>query len=402
MLPQRIRRFLTAGCLVFSCAAAMRLFAQTRPGYVGDANCVACHTAEGASYLHTAHHLTSSMASKTSVLGSFDPDSNKVTIVAPDPTSPDPALYFVMQSDGGTLTETVYTGFPPDLQHRTERIDLVTGSGKRGQTYLYWEGNRLFELPISFWTDGRQWVNSPGFLNGTADFARPINPGCLECHATSIQPLSTDPNTNRYNRSSFVPGIACETCHGPGASHAQLHTASFTPLKTMPDGQDELIVNPAKLSRERQVELCAYCHNGIQREAMLPAFSYIPGKLLADFYKPLDTAQAEHPDVHGHQVALLERSRCFQSSATMTCSTCHNTHEPEQAAASFSSRCLTCHAWQACKTASAIGPSAKSRCIECHMPLEPTSAIVSQTGDKELHATMRNHWIKIYPGPSAP
>lgn len=393
MLRQRIR-FPFALCLVV-CGwfAAAPLSAQSRPGYAGDESCVSCHAAEAASYLHTAHHATSSLASKTSILGSFATGFNKVTITAPTVDSADPALYFLMESRDGRFTESAFTGFAPDLEHRTESIDLVTGSGKRGQTYLFWEGDRLFELPISFWTDGHQWVNSPGFLNGTADFARPINPGCLECHATSIQPLSADPNTNRYDRASFMPGIACETCHGPGAAHVQAHQTAFSRLKPI---AEEEIINPRKLSRERQVELCAYCHNGIQREPLAPAFSYMPGKPLADFYRPLDTVQAEHPDVHGHQVALLERSKCFQASSTMTCSTCHNTHENGPTAAAYSAKCLVCHTVQACKTAVAIGQTAKNRCIECHMPVEPTSAIVAQTGDRELHATMRNHWIKIY------
>ncbi len=394
----RCRTLLPRGFRLFWVASLVMMWprseAQARPGYAGDESCFACHSTQSATYLHTAHHKTSSVASRASVLGSFAPGFDQVTIVAPDTASADPALYFLMESKDGKLTESALTGFTPDLQRRTESIDLVTGSGKRGQTYLYWQGDRLFELPISYWTDGRQWVNSPGFLNGTADFSRPINPGCLECHATFIQPLSSDPATNRYDRATFVPGIACETCHGPGAAHAQLHDAALNRMKPM---AEENIINPRKLTRDRQVELCAYCHNGIQREPLAPAFSYVPGKPLAAFFKPLDDAQAEHPDVHGHQVGLLERSKCFQSSATMSCSTCHNTHEPEQTAASYSARCLTCHTWQGCKTARSIGTASKSRCIECHMPVEATGTIVSETGDRKLHATMRNHWIKIYP-----
>ena len=28
---------------------------------------------------------------------------------------------------------------------RSERIDIVVGSGVRGQTYLFWRGNQLYE-----------------------------------------------------------------------------------------------------------------------------------------------------------------------------------------------------------------------------------------------------------------
>jgi hypothetical protein len=33
---------------------------------------------------------------------------------------------------------------------RTERFDLVVGSGKIGQTYLYWRDGILYELPVSW------------------------------------------------------------------------------------------------------------------------------------------------------------------------------------------------------------------------------------------------------------
>jgi hypothetical protein len=365
-----------------------------RPGYVGDAACLPCHQQQSTSFLHTAHHLTSQLPTIQSVHGSFQNGTNTLTIVDPATSADEPGLFFKMESRDNAFFETAFTGWPPQLQHRTEHVDLVTGSGKRGQTYLYWQDDRLFELPISFWTDGHQWINSPGYTNGSADFSRPINPGCLECHATYIKPLSADPTTNRFDRDTLVTGISCETCHGPGAAHVALQTAR---LATAPQLSDQAILNPAKFSRDRQVDLCALCHNGIQREPLAPAFSYLPGKPLQDFFKPLPAATLEHPDVHGNQVGLLERSRCFASSPSMTCSTCHNVHTAERTAAAYSDRCLTCHQWQSCGVAKTLGHRITQNCIDCHMPIEPTNVIVSETADKQVHATMRNHWIKIYP-----
>jgi hypothetical protein len=37
-----------------------------------------------------------------------------------------------------------------------------------------------------------------------------------------------------------------------------------------------------------------------------------------------------------------------------------------------------------------------NQCVHCHMPTEETNVIVSQTAGQVVHATMRNHWIKIY------
>ena len=33
---------------------------------------------------------------------------------------------------------------------RSEAFDIVIGSGKSGQTYLYWSRDHLFQLPVSY------------------------------------------------------------------------------------------------------------------------------------------------------------------------------------------------------------------------------------------------------------
>ncbi len=104
-------------------------------------------------------------------------------------------------------------------------MEVVIGSGVRGQSYLYWRGDRLYELPVSYWSDGSRWINSPGYKDGTMNFSRAVTPRCLECHATYIEPRSPDPLTNQYDPTSLVTGISCERCHGPGGSHISLHQA---------------------------------------------------------------------------------------------------------------------------------------------------------------------------------
>jgi hypothetical protein len=330
------------------------------------------------------------MPAKGSVLGSFAPGRNELVIVPEGNGAGLPGLRFRMERSGDAFTETAMSGDGADAVTQTEPIGVVTGSGTRGQTYLYWRGDALFELPVSYWTDGKRWTNSPGYQNGTADFSRPVTAGCMECHATYLQAMSGDSGGNRFRKETLEVGISCERCHGAGAEHIARYQHRGS-------ADADRIVNPAKLSRDRQLDLCAYCHSGIQREAIAPAFSYAAGQPLAHYFKPLEGAVAQHPDVHGNQVGLLELSRCFRESAGMTCSTCHDTHAPEKVAASYSVKCLSCHGWQACKAAKSIGLRAKSNCIDCHMPVEKTNVIVSQTAGEELHAAMRNHWIKVYP-----
>jgi hypothetical protein len=373
--------------------------ATARTGYVGDARCFSCHKNISQTYQLTGHHLTSQLPTSSSVHGSFRNDSNILTIVNPA-QSVEPGLQFRMESRKDGFFETARSGWNSEVFQRTERIDLVTGSGARGQTYLYWQGDRLFELPGSYWTDGHRWINSPGYINGTAEFSRAVNPACLECHATYIRALSNDPSTNRYDRGSLNVGISCESCHGPGANHVQLETKHETERnESAPLG----ILNPANFSRDRKVDLCAECHNGIQRKALAPTFSYLPGRPLSEYFKLLPSPDVEHPDVHGNQVGLLQKSKCYRSSEKMNCTICHDVHTTEHSAASYSLKCLACHQWQSCGMSKQMDHNKLvNGCVDCHMPIEETNVIASDTAGQVVHAKMRNHWIRIYPGVHLP
>ena len=113
--------------------------------YVGDSKCLSCH-ADKQTYLQTAHHLTSSLPTQQSIEGSFSPGQNVLKTTNPD-------LSFRMDATADGFTETAVIGTLPNAITHTERIDLVIGSGRKGHTYLYWKGDRLFELPVSYWTE---------------------------------------------------------------------------------------------------------------------------------------------------------------------------------------------------------------------------------------------------------
>ena len=346
------------------------------------------------SYLHTSHHLTSQLPGATSILGSFDEGKNVLLIQNPPSTDVDPRLLFRMEIEPDGYYETAVAEMGSLKITRSERIDIVTGSGVRGQTYLYWKDNELFELPVSHWTDGNQWINSPGYADGTANFARHVDARCLECHASYIRSLSADPQSNVFDRSSLVIGIECETCHGPGEAHIKSKHES---LVGGPKPVDQSILNPARLSRDRQVDLCGLCHSGGQRAGLSPAFTYQAGSPLDQFFAPDPADASDKPDVHGNQVSMLKKSRCYLSSPSMSCSTCHDVHLSERNAENYSDRCLKCHRWQSCGASHMIGATIVRMCIGCHMPMQETSAIVSTTAGRSLHTSIRSHWIKIYP-----
>jgi hypothetical protein len=355
----------------------------TPADYAADAQCLSCH-ADKKTYLGTAHHLTSRPPTEDAIAGRFDEGHNTLETAAPD-------LAYRMEERKDGFFQTAVIGVPPNTMSISKRFDFVIGSGRKGQTYLTWrDGDRLYELPVSYWTALRTWANSPGYTDVELDFGRPVVPRCLECHASAFESVPGGA-PNRYKPAGYVLGISCAKCHGPGRDHVAARLA-----RAAPAGQE--IVNPAKLPRARQIEVCALCHGGLGAQ-LAPAFTYVPGKPLEDYLRLRPLAADETVDVHGNQIALLERSRCFQGS-NMTCSTCHDVHRPQRTAAAFSSACLTCHKVESCGMAPKLGRKIADNCVDCHMPLQTSNAIFSIVEGKRLQPQVRTHWIKPYPAKS--
>jgi hypothetical protein len=108
------------------------------------------------------------------------------------------------------------------------------------------------------------------------------------------------------------------------------------------------MLNPAKFSRDRQLDLCALCHSGVGRQELAPAFTYLPGPPLDSYLRPIPV-------------------------------------DP-----------TTCHRVESCTVARKPEVNIEDHCIDCRMPKQPTNAIISTTGGKEIRATMRTHWIRVY------
>jgi hypothetical protein len=261
---------------------------------------------------------------------------------------------------------------------RTERLDLVIGSGRKGQSYLYWKNGLLFQLPVSWLTGVNSWINSPGYLDGEINFERAIRPRCLECHSTSFK-LEGD---RRYDP-DFEITISCEKCHGDGREHSENQGARS-------------ILNPRRFERERQLDSCGLCHSGAWEPVRSP-FSFRPGEKLAE-YAPTDADVGNlTPDVHGNQIGLLKRTKCFRLSGEMTCSTCHDVHRQERDQVKLAQRCLLCHRVEEHKKVGRLEAGLIDYCIECHMPNQPSKAIQINTAVKQFSPQYRSHAIGIYP-----
>ena len=238
--------------------------------------------------------------------------------------------------------------------------DFAIGSGNHAQSFLSRNREGKFvELPLTWYAaKGGYWEMSPGYDRADhEDFRRVVPDECLFCHGSYTQPLQA---------------IDCQRCHGPGRAHAE-------------SSGRESIVNPKKLSRERQVELCMQCHlettssplpNAIRRFDR-EVFSYRPGEPLADFILHFDHAPGSGRD-DKFEIAgaayRLRKSACFQKSQ-MTCSTCHDPHSVRRGAQAAG--CKQCHA---------SAHNANTTCIECHMPKRRT--------DDAVHVTVTDHFIQ--------
>jgi hypothetical protein len=350
---------------------------------VGDGVCRSCHEETFKTFLKTRHHRTSQLPDETSIAGKFSEGKNRMKTLNPE-------LSFRMDEKNGHFYQTAILAKPSRTTVRTEQFDIVVGSGRKGQTYLYWKNDRLFELPVSYWTELGRWVNSPGYVDGSADFDRPVTPRCVECHAAYFEAVGPWSADNRFNKNNFALGISCERCHGSGVDHVRQQGSGAqrrTDRKEMP---------PVGLPRQEQIDVCAQCHGGVG-EAAAPAFSFVPGEHLTDYISLHRPAPDETVDVHGNQVALLERSLCFQSSPAMTCSFCHEPHAPEQSPASSSDRCMACHQPQKCGLYAKLGPQIAAHCVDCHMPVQASSTLVFDDHETQVGARVRNHWIRVYP-----
>jgi len=345
--------------------------------YAGTAACRNCHQAIYNSFSLTRHHHESGPASKENIKGSFSKNENILSL--------DSNQRVVMEKRADGLYQVAYEN---GKEERAERFDITIGTGKHGQTYLYWNNkNELYELPISYSANTLHWAHSPGYANDEIFFDRLIEARCLECHTTfAKQDLFLG-----FDRNQLIYGIDCERCHGPAANHVEFHTAHTG------EKQGKFIINPASLSRELSLDVYAVCHSGIM-QSKTKAFSFMPGDTLSQhFYKNPKAIDSVTLDVHANQYGLLTASKCFRASGTMTCNSCHNTHVKENGnLTAYAPKCMNCHNQSNhnfCTLQPTAGFSMEANCVNCHMP-QMNSKNIIMSSSPEL---VRTHRIGIYP-----
>jgi Tetratricopeptide repeat/Cytochrome c554 and c-prime len=317
---------------------------QNQVNYVGNRACAACHSSIYESYSRHPMALTSGVINQTGVEGSFR-------------HAPSSINYRIYQK--GTKTFFSYERPGDRTTNGKQELDYFVGSGMRGRSYLFSVDGFLYQAPISYYAQKKRWDISPGYESYREMPTRPIEPSCLYCHTSQVQPISG--TQNRYSSPPFAhAAVSCERCHGPGGDHVKGRGA---------------MVNPATLAADRRDSVCAQCHLIGEARIQRPGRSldmFRPGDLLSDY-----VSHFVYEDNHkkglkalSHVEAIAQSVCKRHSEGELSCFSCHDPHsvpDTQQKPAYFRGKCLACHQ-QRPTTEQSRHYSKNFDCASCHMP----------------------------------
>lgn len=318
---------------------------QTDP----DGVCATCHQAIYSSYRKTPMARASGPAVEGLLPGEFT-------------HAPSGVHYRLFLRDGRAWLAYDRPHAPPERSLKGEQeLEYFVGSGQRGRTYLFQHQGFWFESPVNWYSKQRVWDMNPKSLYvQEMPFTLKVDPGCLHCHASAVQPVLPGASNHFAAQPFLYGGITCESCHGNPAAH--LASAGMQP-----------ILDPAKLSPSRRDSICLQCHlegeTAVNRAGQSLA-DFMPGEELSDYVTHF--VHAGELGANGRATSQWEallQSECKRKSGDrLTCTTCHDPHSspiPEQRINYYRSKCLTCHG-----EASFVSEHHPHEpdCTSCHMP----------------------------------
>ncbi len=355
------------------------------PGYVGAAACAECHQTRVHEFEKTRHFLAAIKPTPRVMPTGFLPGKGRFS-------SDEPSLYFENVRQDETYVQIAVRKESQEESRAVAPIAFVYGgAGKFDEIYFTWHEDRLFELPIAWLHPFNRWGAAPFDRGAPGDCSRPTQPRCLECHFTWFEHIHG--TENRYKPDSFLFGVTCERCHGPGKDHVD-HHKSNPGIKT-----PHAISHPGTFHRDRQIDVCIQCHNNAPK-GRGHAMRFRPGET-AERYFRTNLSTTPETDHVGNQIRYMRESKCYQNSDTLTCVSCHNPHRVEGEANSGSVRntCLKCHQSSACKDQKNLPPEVQQKCHACHMPGKFKIQVTFDTEDERHVPPVRvaEHRIGVYP-----
>ncbi len=365
-------------------------------GYVNPRLCFACHAAIFKTYRETG--MAKSFAHPRPENTVEDYANKNHFFHAPSNT------YFEMIRRGGDYFQIRYQiGYDSKRTNVEEtKIDYVLGSGIHARAYLHRSTDgRLLQLPVTWYSEkGGYWGMAPGYDFPNHIYGqRAASYDCVFCHnGYPAIPASHARLGDEPVYSGELPeGVDCQRCHGPGQNHIQ--AASKPSAK--PEDIRAAIVNPSKLSPDREAEVCFQCHQqttGFSLPHVVKRYdrgdySYRPGQPLADFELAFDFTPGTERDNWFQNVSTVTRlrmSQCFlKSNGALKCTTCHDPHNVqhgEESADHYNAVCRQCHAAAFSALVAAKKHTTEPGCTGCHMPLRRPGEVV--------HIVKTDHYIQ--------
>lgn len=353
--------------------------------YVGMATCASCHEVKHSTFIHTGMGLSFDTASHSKSSAVFGLE-HQVYDSFKD------LHYFPFWKDD-KLYVREYRLIDGDTSHKLEvQINHIVGSGQHTNSHLFTEQGFIYQAPITFYVQEQKWDLAPGFENGNnSRFSRILNSECISCH-NSMPKLA---EKSDFKFTEIGNGIDCERCHGPGSLHVtQRAKGEGVDVKTE---IDPTIVNPRKLSWERQIDLCQRCHlqglNVLKDGKKFTDFK--PGMKLSDIfeiYLPEYEGENASFDMANHS-QRFQMSECFiqgnKEKLDFTCISCHNPHVSVKMTGTevYNTACKNCHQVNKCKEDMQLLIKAENNCVSCHMP---------PSGSEDIpHVSVHDHYIRV-------
>jgi hypothetical protein len=303
-----------------------------RGDYVGAARCASCHDWHAAAQPATAMARTLQRAAESETLRRQHRFRHG-------------AYSYEIAPRGPEIAYTVGDG----TRSLAAVLDWVFGAGNIGQTFVFSLEGAVHESRVSYFDRTRDLDFTPArALEAPSDpeqaIGRPVPPAevqrCFGCHSTAATTQGV------FDAEALVPGVTCEACHGPGREHVELAEEGRLGEAL------RATLNPARLDPAAAVDFCGACH-ATYWDVRLAAESRIAA-LRSQPYR-------------------LQSSRCWSEDRRLTCTACHDPHQPlVRDPVWYDARCLACHVSRGAeptpeRPAPACGTGTES-CVSCHMP----------------------------------